>query len=179
MINSKKRIYIKNNQYVTMFNLSWTKFFQFLKINTKIKKEFDEHMKSDITKSLNISPPESVVEMWKNNKVLGKKNPKVCILTHNNKYIGSLRYYKQNTFIDNHKLSINNQRIFIKIGVLYIVPKYRKQGLAFNMLNFIINKNNKYLLNVHYKNKSAIALYKKFGFKKSSSSDGFLTLIIN
>lgn len=165
MINSKKRIYIKNNQYVTMFNLSWTKFFQFLKINTKIKKEFDEHMKSDITKSLNISPPESVVEMWKNNKVLGKKNPKVCILTHNNKYIGSVRYYKQN--------------IFIKIGVLYIVPKYRKQGLAFNMLNFIINKNNKYLLNVHYKNKSAIALYKKFGFKKSSSSDGFLTLIIN
>ncbi len=165
MINSKKRIYIKNNQYVTMFNLSWTKFFQFLKINNKIKKEFDEHMKSDITKSLNISPPESVVEMWKNNKVLGKKNPKVCILTHNNKYIGSVRYYKQN--------------IFIKIGVLYIVPKYRKQGLAFNMLNFIINKNNKYLLNVHYKNKSAIALYKKFGFKKSSSSDGFLTLIIN
>lgn len=165
MIDSKKRIYIKNNQYVTMFNLSWTKFFQFLKFNTKINKEFEEHMKSDIIKSLNITPPESIVEMWKNNKVLGKKNPKVCILIHNNKYIGSVRYYKQNSFI--------------KIGVLYIVPKYRKQGLAINMLKFIINKNNKYLLNVHYKNKPAIALYKKLGFKKSSSSDGFLTLIIN
>ena len=165
MVDSKKRIYIKNNQYVTMFNLSWTKFFQFLKNNTKIKKEFEEHMKSDIIKSLNIFPPESVVKMWKNNKVLGKKNPKVCILIHNHKYIGSVRYYKQNTFI--------------KISVLYIVPKYRKQGLAFNMLNFIINKNNKYLLNVHYKNKSAIALYTKLGFKKLSSSDGFLTLIIN
>jgi len=165
MIDSKKRIYIKNNQYVTMFNLSWTKFFQFLKNNSKIKKEFEENMKSDIIKSLNILPPDSVVEMWKNNKVLGKKNPRVCILLHNNKYIGSVRYYKQNSFI--------------KIGVLYIIPKYRKQGLALNMLNFIINKNNKYLLNVHYKNKSAIALYKKLGFKKFSSSDGFLTFIIN
>ena len=165
MIDSKKRIYIKNNQYVTMFNLSWTKFFQFLKNNSKIKKEFEENMKLDIIKSLNILPPDSVVEMWKNNKVLGKKNPRVCILLHNNKYIGSVRYYKQNSFI--------------KIGVLYIIPKYRKQGLALNMLNFIINKNNKYLLNVHYKNKSAIALYKKLGFKKLSSSDGFLTFIIN
>ena len=139
--------FIKDNmrQFVTMYNLSYTNFFNLLDNNNQLLKDFEKFSKLDFKNSEKKNPPNSIMEMWKNNKTFKKKKMRVYILIHNNRYIGSFRYYK--------------------IGVVYIVPKYRRLGLASKMLSNIIKDNNKYLLNVDNVNIKAYKLYKNLGFK--------------
>ena len=157
--------FIKDNirQFVTMYNLSYTNFFNLLDNNNQLLKDFEKFSKLDFKNSENKNPPNSIIELWKNNKTFKKKKMRVCILIHKNRYIGSFRYYKAKfTHIKSPKY---NNNIYIKIGVVYIVPKYRRLGLASKMLSNIIKDNNKYLLNVDNINIKAYKLYKNLGFK--------------
>jgi len=160
--------FIKNNtkHFVTMYNLSYTDFFNLLDNNNQLLKDFDKFMKLDFKTSEKKNPPNSIIEMWKNNKSFKKKKMRICILIHKNRYIGSFRYYKAKfTHIKSPKY---NNKIYTKIMVVYIVPKYRRLGLATKMLNIhlvnMIKDNNKYLLNVDNANIKASNLYKKLGF---------------
>ena len=174
------RLYFKKNNktgYVTMYNLNYTQFFSLLDNNNELRKEFEKYMKSDFKKQEKINPPKSIIQTWKNNKALKNKKTKFCILIHKNKYIGSFRYYKSK-FININGIDLGN-KTYIKISIVYIVPKYRKLGLAFNMLYKILNNKNKYLLMVDNNNIKAYNLYKKLGFEKLDSIDNGTILIRN
>ena len=76
--------------------------------------------------------------------------------------------------IGNIKLNQESQKAHV--FHIFIDPKYRDQGLAKRMLQYLENlaKNRKmkYLtINVMPKNKSAKALYEKLGFQKVKASD--------
>ena len=55
---------------------------------------------------------------------------------------------------------------------MYVDPDFRKKGYATQLINFLIDKVRKYKeieqieLKVNSRNKSAIALYEKLGFKR-------------
>ena len=92
---------------------------------------------------------------------------RICILIYKNNYIGSFRYYKSK-FKNINGISLDDNT-YIKISIVYIIPKYRRLGLAYKMLYKILNSKNKYLLTVANNNTSAYNLYKKLGFKKIGS----------
>ena len=157
----KCRVHFNNNKYITMYDLNYTDFFTFLQSKPKIKEQLEKYMKLDIQNQENIIINHSITNIWKKNLLL--KNVRFCILIYKNNYIGSFRYIKQK--YDNI-FGINlHSKIYIKIMIVYIIPNYRKLGLAYKMLNKIINDKNNYLLIVDNNNEQAISLYNKLNFK--------------
>ena len=152
---------VNNKKYISMYDLSYNAFFKFLSTKPKIAYELDKYMRIDIKNQENITIDESIIDLWKNN--LSRKN-RFCILIYKDNYIGSFRYIK-NTF--KNVLGINlHSKMYIKIMVVYIIPKYRGKGLAYQMLNIIIKQIYNYLLIVSDNNERALTLYNKLGFKK-------------
>ena len=77
----------------------------------------------------------------------------------NNELVGFLNYY---LLYENAELEY-----------IYVLDKYRKKGIGFELMNFFINevKSKKCInitLEVNINNIKAISLYKKFGFEKIS-----------
>ena len=84
---------------------------------------------------------------------------KWIVYTINNELVGFLNYY---LLYENAELEY-----------IYVLDKYRKQGIGFELMIFFINelKSNNCLnvtLEVNVNNIKAISLYKKFGFEKIS-----------
>ena len=174
------RLYFKKNNkkgFVTMYDLNYNQFFNLLDNSNKLRKEFEKYMKSDFKKSEKITPPKSIIELWKSNKTFKIKKMRICILIYKNNYIGCFRYYKSK-FTDINGISLGD-KTYIKICIVYIVPKYRRLGLAYSMLYKILNNKNKYLLIVSNNNTSAYNLYKKLGFKKIGSDMESIIMIRN
>ena len=162
--------------YITMYNLNYNQFFKLLDNNKKLNKEFEKHMKNDFKKSEKKNPPSSIIKLWKNNKGLKKKNMRVCFLIHKNKYIGSFRYTKTRVSETRMKGINLDNKIYVKISIVYIIPEYRKLGLAYKMLSKIVSKNRCYLF-VDNNNLKAYNLYKKLGFKKIGGNNNESILV--
>ena len=158
-----------------MYDLSYNKFFKFLSIKPKIAEYLEKYMKIDIKTQENITIDESIINIWKKN--LSNKN-RFCILIYKDHYIGSFRYIKKQF---ENILGIDlYSKIYIKIMIVYIIPEYRKQGLAQKMFKKFINKKNNYLLIVSDNNKDATTLYNKLGFKNLGSiKDNSLLVLQN
>jgi ribosomal protein S18 acetylase RimI-like enzyme len=161
--------------YITMYKLNYNQFFKLLDDNDKLYKEFDKHMKSDWKKAIKKSPPKSIIEMWRNNERF-KKKLIVCFLVYKNKYIGSFRYTKTRVNETRMKGVNLNNKIYVKISIVYIIPEYRKLGLAYKMLSKIVSKNKCYLF-VDNNNLKAYNLYKKLGFKKIGGNNNESVLV--
>ena len=111
------------------------------------------------------------------NKTFYNKKMRICILIHKKKYIGSFRYYKSKfSNIFNFKL---DNKTYIKIDIVYIIPKYRNLGLAYNMLLKILDNKFNFLLVVDNNNTKAYNLYKKLGFTKKKSNNEITILVKN
>jgi ribosomal protein S18 acetylase RimI-like enzyme len=166
--------FTKNNtiKYITMYELNYNEFFKFMIDKPNIAKQFEKYMKIDIKEQEKIIIKDSIINTWKNNKNLksaseagpNKVFAKFCILIYKNNYIGSFRYQK-NKYDSIHGIDLYS-KIYTKMSVVYIIPEYRKLGLAYKMLNKIINDKSNYFLIVDGNNKGAVILYKNLGFKK-------------
>ena len=71
----------------------------------------------------------------------------------------------------------------IEINYIYVLENYRRQGIAFKLINYIMNQNDfeNITLEVNVLNEKAINLYKKLGFeiistrkKYYGNTDGYL-----
>jgi ribosomal protein S18 acetylase RimI-like enzyme len=178
-MNYSRLYFTKNglNGFVTMYNFTYNEFFKYLKKNQKISKQFDLNMKNDFKNQEKSDPPKSIIVMWQNNKNLKKKNTKFCILIYKNNYVGGFRYYKTNKPFPEENIELGIKK-YIKIQIVYIVPKYRRLGLGFKMLRRFIKKNNTYILYVSNANKKALQLYTKLGFNiKNKDKDGYILFL--
>ena len=160
-----------------MYNLNYNQFFKLLDDNNKLYKEFDKYMKIDWKKTEEPAP-KSIIEMWRNNKRFIKRKLKFCFLVYKNKYIGSFSYIKTKvgkTRIKNVEL---NNKIYVKVMIVYIIPEYRKLGLAYTMLSNIVSKNRCFLY-LDNNNLPAYKLYTKLGFKKKGEDNEESILVNN
>lgn len=132
-------------------------FFVFMDRRPNIAMEFEHFLKQDYKRE-NISPPPSVLNGWKKNAPQFK-HMLIYLLLHKGHYVGSFRVQPITVNTNDSAESEIN-----KISVVYIVPHYRKHGLAYKMLKTITHT--RCVLSVKRDNKKAYHLYKKLGFKK-------------
>ena len=120
-----------------MYNLNYNQFFKLLNNNKKLNKEFEKHMKNDFRKSKFDNKNKLYLFDNEYYSIDPLKIIKVCFLMHKNKYIGSFHYIKTKVG-DTRIKGVNlNNKIYVKISIVYIIPEYRKLGLAYTMLSNI------------------------------------------
>ena len=139
-------------QYVTMHNMTLDEFFVYMDQHPQIAAEFEHNIKQDYQRD-DIPPPLSILQVWKKN-LYRFKNMRIFLLLHKQHYVGSYRI---------HPINVDGQKYF-KISVVYIVPQYRRHGLASKMLAAVLHK--RCFLGVKRDNKKAYHLYTKLGFQK-------------
>ena len=149
-------------QFVTMHNMTLDEFFAYMDKHPTIAAQFEHNIKQDYKRE-KIPPPPSVLHLWKKNLYRFKKMS-IYLLVHKQQYVGSYRV---------HPVKVDGKQYF-KIGVVYIVPQYRKQGLAHKMLSVVMHK--QCILDVKHTNQKAYQLYKKLGFKKYQQNDNSIEM---
>lgn len=163
------------NKNISINDFSFNKFFKFMDNNKGVKKQMEYHMRMDIKQQEGENVKGSVIDMWKNNKKLQQLNTRFVVLLDQNNYIGSFRYYTTEFFsILGIDIPFN---VYTKISIVYIVPKYRRKGIAYKVLKDFIDSNKNYVLIVDDHNYKAVELYKKLGFVKHGSNYGNSVLI--
>jgi len=127
----------------------------FMKIRKATLKDLSEIKK--ISKKFNFEVPRN----WK--ELITSKNSEMFVLVEKNKIIGftGLIYHKWNNTI--------------QISDIFVKPEYRRRGLGFKLLNFLIEKVRKTeyrcLIAESPSLNPSVKLYKKAGFRKCGYND--------
>lgn len=123
------------------------------KIDSLMLQEFYNHYNGEANSSIDILKEE-------------KTNPylKYCFYVENYEILGYITY-----------LDIYDR---FEISNIYVLRKFRGNGIASKMLQFVIDeglnkKINNITLEVNSKNTNAIALYHKYGFKEVAIRSGY------
>ena len=153
-------------RYVTMYSFGYNMFISFLEDNPKIGEQFDKYTTQDYNNDAkSYNEPEIKSFLNKIKKVEKYKNGTFHILFMKNQFIGYFITFKvqenDNIF---SRFKHNHESGYVKISQVLISPKFRKLGIAYKMVNKIMEKGNKYVLAADKTNLSAVNLYKKLGF---------------
>lgn len=103
------------------------------------------------------------------NSMLDKKE--VTNSFHNNPFAKYLVYVYNNTIVGYLYYSDIYDRI--EINQITVFEKFRRNGYASKMVDYLIKKNKPITLEVKCNNTAAINLYKKYGFKQVSIRKGY------
>lgn len=161
-------ITIGNEQrYVTMYSFGYNMFISFLEDNPKIGEQFDKYTTQDYNqeaKAFNNPEIKSYLDKLKT-KLEQNKTRTYHLLFMQNQFVG---YFITSKVQENDNIfsrfKHNHESGYVKISQVLISPKFRKLGIAYKMLNKIMEKGNKYVLAADKTNLSAVNLYKKLGF---------------
>ena len=153
-------------RFVTMYSFGHNMFISFLEDNPKIKDQFDKYTTQDYNNDAkSYNEPEIKSFLHKVKKVEKYKNGTFHILFMQNQFIGYFITFKLRDSKDIFsRFKYNHENGYIKISQVFIIPKFRRLGIAYKMIDRIIEKGNKYVLAADENNISAVKLYKKLGF---------------
>lgn len=160
-------------RYVTMYSFGYNMFISFLEDNPKIEEEFDKYTTLDYNQEAKTyKNPEIKSYLDKIKKNVENFKARIFhILFMQNQFIGyfitSRVKEKDNIF---SRFKYNHESGYIKISQVLVILKFRRLGIAYKMIDRIMEKGNKYVLAADETNLSAVNLYKKLGFIKKAEN---------
>ena len=157
-----------------MYSFGYNMFILFLKNNPKIKEQFDKYTTLDYNQEAKAYKNPEIKSYFDKLKTKAEnlKTRTFHILVMPNQFIGyfitSRVDEKDNIF---SRFKYNHESGYIKISQVLVVPKFRRLGIAYKMIDRIMEQNNKYVLAADETNISAVNLYKKLGFIQKADNN--------
>ena len=177
LYHNQGRIGIKINgkqKFMTLYSFLFDDFISFLEKNSEIKQQYDKYNTIDYNNDVG-------TEIKSYYNILSNKNNRkrfsnriFYLLIMNNEYVANFNTSSESSQIKDmlQRFNYKINTFYEKISVVLVNPNYRRLGVAYKMLNLLLEKDKiqKYYLIADKSNLPAVKLYKKLGFVEKAEN---------